>query len=353
MLPPRVAFETRSVLKQCNMASRALAELKGIGRSIPNQEILINALPLQEAKSSSEIENIITTSDSLYRALSLKETDNNPHTKEVLRYREALRSGMGALRIRPLLDIALFERICSVLLDAEIGVRTIQVALYDQYKEVVYTPPHSGAYLRALLVNLEHFINKDTALDPLIKMALIHYQFEAIHPFIDGNGRTGRILNILYLIQQNLLDIPVIYLSRYFIRHRKSYYQLLRKVSTSADWEQWILYMLSAVAETARHTTEKIEAIQKLFDEYMKRARWAAPAANQKELIELIFLQPYCLTRFVEERMRISRLTARRRLAKLEEAGLVESMRAGRHLLFVNRRLFNVLSDDENNEQAT
>ncbi|MFA5785914.1 MAG: Fic family protein, partial [Actinomycetota bacterium] len=260
LLPPAKDVETKAVLRQCLTATRALAELKGAGGLIPDQAILINAIPLQEAKLSSEIENIVTTQDELFRAALDEAAVSDPQTKEVLRYRTALRRGYEALDTQPL-SLDLIREVCSTLRDRPVDFRSAadQVVIGDRSTGVVtYTPPRGGAPLLDKLHNLETFLFATDGPDPLIRMAVAHYQFEAIHPFADGNGRSGRILNILYLLHAGLLRIPVLYLSRYIIQNKADYYRLLRAVTEAGEWEPWLIYMLRGIEDTARWTTDRI-----------------------------------------------------------------------------------------------
>ena len=262
LLPPSADIETRAILKACIGARSALAELKHIGALIPNQDVLINTIPLREAKDSSEIENVVTTGDRLFRHAGTDAAGADPATRETLRYRTALFEGYRELRTRPL-TAATAVTICRTIRGIDVGFRDLPgVALKNPLTgEIIYTPPEGEPHLRDLLANWEAFLHGDSDIDPLIRMAVGHYQFEAIHPFADGNGRTGRILNILYLIERGLLQIPVLYHSAHIVRNRGPYYQLLLEVTKNSAWEAWILYMLAAVAETAQLTTRRIEAI--------------------------------------------------------------------------------------------
>lgn len=345
MLPPDAELETRTLLKKCIAANRALAELKGVGRLIPNQAMLINTIPIREAQASSEIENIVTTSDQLFRAAVINDTRIDPETKEVLRYRTALKLGYDELTHRPL-STNLMCDICSALHDRPVDVRkTPGTRLANPATgEVVYTPPEGEKIIREKLSNLEQFIHEDNDLDPLIRMAVMHYQFEAIHPFSDGNGRTGRILNILFLISKGLLDIPVLYLSRYVIQHKSDYYSLLQGVTQKGEWESWIGFMLSAVEETANWTTQRITAIRTLLEDTLERCRRELPGnVFSKELIELIFSQPYCKISFVVDAGLAKRQTASEYLNELEKAGVLRSQKAGREKIFLNPKLLELL----------
>ena len=345
-LPPPVDLETKTVLKKCISANRALAELKGAGDLIPNQAMLINVVPLQEAKLSSEIENIVTTNDRLFRAAVEEGREHDSQTKEVLQYRTALRYGYETLAERPL-SINLFNEICGIILGQRVTVRKTPstVLKNPDTQEVVYTPPVGEEVLLKKLANLERYLHEPNDLDPLIRLAVIHYQFEAIHPYHDGNGRTGRIINILYLVERDLLRIPVLYLSRYIIQNKAKYYQLLRAVTTQQEWEPWVLYMLDAVETTATWTTERIIAVHDLFEETCERCRTQLPSKiYSKELIELTFVQPYCKIAFVVEAGIAQRQTAARYLQALEKIGVLSSVKLGREKYYVNPGLIDVLS---------
>jgi Fic family protein len=344
-LPPRADVETKAVLKQCVAASRALAELKGAGGLIPDQAILINAIPLQEAKLSSEIENIVTTQDDLFRAAVEESVDADPSTKEVLRYRTALRNGYEALASQPF-SIELVRETCRILRGHAVDFRSPSdhVRISDtRTRSVIYTPPSGGPELVEKLRNLESYLLAADGPDPLIRMAVAHYQFEAIHPFTDGNGRTGRILNILYLVHMGLLQIPVLYISRFIIQNKPDYYRLLREVTECDDWEPWLLYMLRGVEETALWTTGRIQAIRELFDLTMDRCRTEAPKIYSKELIELIFRQPYCKISFIVDAGIAKRKTASEYLQELERIGVMVGEKRGRETIYKHPALLEVL----------
>jgi Fic family protein len=345
LLPPQHDLETVPVMRQCIAASRALAELKGAGNLIPNQAMLINAIPLQEAMLSSEIENIVTTQDELYRAAVEEPGRVDPRAKEVLRYRSALRRGYDALRDGPL-DVDLMIEICRILCDAPVTVRDQEPIIIEDVGpgSIVYTPPRGRSTILSLLRNLEAFLREPNELDPLIKMAVAHYQFEAIHPFPDGNGRTGRIINILALLQAELLEIPVLYLSRFLIQNKPEYYHRLRAVTEDHDWEAWLLYMLRAVEETAQWTTGRITAIRDLFDATVERCQREIPRVYSKELIELIFQQPYCKIAFAVEAGIARRKTASEYLQELERVGILFSERRGRQVIYRHPALLEALA---------
>lgn len=345
LLPPPVELETRAVLKKAITANKALAELKGAGELIPDQSLLIQAIGLQEAKLSSEIENIVTTNDELYRAFADEGLRTNPHTKEVLRYKDALWHGYRSIREdnRPL-TTGLFEELFQIIKETTAGVRrTPGTKLANPLKEIIYTPPEGEAIIRDKLANLESFLYAENDLDPLIKMAVMHYQFEAIHPFTDGNGRTGRILNILYLIEAGLLDIPVLYLSRYIITNKNSYYSGLRRVTEEHAWEPWIIYMLDAIEQTAQTTRERILSIRNLMLESIERVKKELPKIYSKDLLELLFRQPYCKIRSLEVAGIAQRQTASTYLKELERIGLLHAIKIGREYYYINVKLLDIL----------
>jgi cell filamentation protein, protein adenylyltransferase len=333
-LPPQADLDNPTVLKACIPASRALAELKQAGQLLPNQEVLINTIPLLEARASSEIENIVTTTDQLFRyAQPDREALADPATKEALRYRAALRRGFESLAERPLVTATAVE-VCRTLLNADIDVRRVPgTKLLNQGSgEVVYTPPEGEALLRDLLSNWERFLHEADGVDPLIRMAVAHYQFEAIHPFTDGNGRTGRILNLLFLVEAAI------------IRQKEDYYRLLLAVTANAAWHEWILYLLGAVEETARWTTERIHAIRRLMQDTADHVRKHAYGVYRRELVELIFVQPYCRIKNVVDAGIAQRQTAADYLRKLRDVGVLEEVRVGREKLFINPRLMRLLT---------
>jgi Fic family protein len=346
LLPPACELETKRVLKRCVAANKALAELKGAGDLIPNQAILINAIPLQEAKLSSEIENIVTTQDALFQAALDESRTADFAAKEVLRYRTALRRGSEALQSSPL-RLSLLEELCGILRNEKVTFRT-ENSVYignPSQRKITYTPPVGGPIMQEKLRNLEEFLLADDELDPLVRMAVAHYQFEAIHPFTDGNGRTGRILNILYLLHAGLLRIPVLYVSRHLIQNKVEYYNLLRGVTENAAWEDWLLFLLGGIEETADWTTGRIVAIRDLFDETLARCRAKLPAkVYSKELVELIFTQPYCKIQFLVEAGIAKRQTASEYLQELEKIGVLTGEKQGREVLYKHPALVRVLA---------
>ena len=302
---------------------------------------------MQEAKASSEIENIITTNDALFRAFSAKTSQIDPATKEVLRYREALWGGFNNLKDRPLLTTNLFIRIVQTIRANNAGIRNTPGTKVANAitGEVVFTPPEGEDIIRNKLKNLEEYIHAENGIDPLIKLALIHYQFEAIHPFTDGNGRTGRILNILYLTQKQLLDLPVLYLSKYIIEQKSDYYRLLRSVTENEEWEPWTRYMLDAIEQTALYTRDKIIAIRNLLIETIVFTKDNLPSrVYSKDLIELLFHQPYTKVQFLVDAGIVKRQAAADYLKRLEEIGVLRSQKVGKENLYLNTELYEILS---------
>jgi Fic family protein len=353
-LPPIIDLETKPVLRQCIRARAALAELKQAAELIPNSAILINTLPLLEARASSEIENIVTTADKLFRHLQAEGTAD-PATREALRYRRALLEGFATLNSRPLCTRTA-EVICTEIKGTEMSVRCVPgTALVNQVSsEIIYTPPESESRIRDLLANWEQFLHAadpvvDT-LDPLIRMSVAHYQFEAIHPFTDGNGRSGRVLNSLYLVEQGLLPMPILYLSRYIIAHKSDYYRLLLDITRKNDqsgWEQWLLFILRGVEETATWTAAKISAIRDLAEEAARLVRETLPKIYSRELINVVFEQPYCRISNVVEAEIAGRQAASRYLKALVSIGMLREQAFGREKLFVNVKLLDLLTRDE------
>lgn len=347
LLPPIENIETNAILKKAVAAGRALAELKGLGGTIPNQAMLINTIVLQEAQSSSEIENIITTTDALFKALTAKTAQIDAATKEVLRYREALAEAYMTLKKRPLLTTNLFIKIYQTIKENKAGIRNVPGTVIRNIStgEVLYTPPVGESVIRDKLKNLEDYIHAENDVDPLIKLAVIHYQFEAIHPFTDGNGRTGRILNILFLVMKDLLDFPVLYLSKHIIDKKNDYYRLLRDITTKGKWEPWILFMLEAIEQTSIHTRKKIVSIRVLIEETLASAKKRLPPrVYSKELIELLFHQPYTKVQFLVDAGIAERQTAAEYLKEVEKIGVIKSHKMGKENLYLNVKLYKMLS---------
>jgi Fic family protein len=350
-LPPGVELESRQVLKRCVSARAALAELRVAAALIPNPAVLINTLPLLEAQASSEIENVMTTADELFQHLNADD-GANPATREALRYRTALLEGVRLIEERPL-STATAEAICSRIKGDDMMVRSVPGTRIASARTgaIVYTPPERKQSLRDLLSNWEEFLHQpdDTVeLDPLVRMAVAHYQFEAIHPFTDGNGRTGRVINSLFLVQRRLLDRPILYLSRFIIAHKADYYRLLLEVTRDAAWEAWILYMLRGIEETARWTVAKIAAIRQLTTLVTDHLRAKHPKLYDRDLVDVIFEQPYCRIRNVVDRGLGTRQSASKYLHGLVAAHVLREVRVGREVLFVNPRLMALLTRDSN-----
>ena len=344
-LPPQKEVETLKILKQLNKSSRSLAELKAYSELIPNKEILISSLALQEAKASSEIENIITTNDSLYKAMSVEDNFIDPATKEVLNYRTALWRGVELVREKGFISTNIIVDIQETLEKNSGGIRKIPgTALKNAATgEVIYTPPTGEALIRELLQNLEEYYNITDEIDPLIKLAVSHYQFEAIHPFYDGNGRTGRILNILYLLKEELLDSPVLYLSSYIIKNKGEYYRLLGEVTSNENWEEWILYILKAIEFTAKETLELAKNIKSLLDTTIEEVKEKLPKIYKKELIEFIFTETYTKGTHLVEQGFASRKTMSKYLKELESIGILRSEKVGKEVIYINIHLYNLL----------
>ena len=347
-LPPAADVETRAVLKQCILARAALAELKQAAELMPNQAVLINALPLLEARASSEIENIVTTTDKLFQH-SRSDENADPATKEALRYSRALFEGFKALKDRPL-NTRTAEEICTQIKGVQMDVRRVPgtTLTNDVTGKVIYTPPAGERVLRDMLANWERYLHNEVNCDPIIRMAVGHYQFEAIHPFTDGNGRTGRILNSLFLIQENLLTLPILYLSRYIIQNKADYYRLLLQVTREQAWEAWILFVLKGVEETAVWTTAKIAAIRELTHHTTDYVRTKLPKIYSHELVNLIFELPYCRIVNLTERGIAKRQTASVYLKQLVEIGVLTERAVTKEKLFVHPKLMQLLTEDNN-----
>ncbi len=346
-------WETVPILKKTAVASRHLAELKGISATVPNPAILINCLAMQEAKDSSAIENIITTHDELYKGTLFPGTALNNSTKEVRDYVQALRKGYDLVRKRPLITANDLKEVQQSLEGNSAGFRRLPgTELKNNRNETVYVPPQEPAEIVRLMRDLEMFINDDSMLetDPLVKMAILHHQFESIHPFYDGNGRTGRILNVLYLVQKELLDFPVLYLSRYIVQTKGEYYRLLQNVRETGEWEEWTLYILDAVAVTAQQTIGTITEIQAALQDYKRRIR-AKHRFYSQDLINSLFMYPYTKIEFVEEDLNISRPTATRYLELLSDDGFLEKQRVGRSNYYVNTALYAILTQGEDDSR--
>ncbi|NQW68834.1 MAG: Fic family protein [Betaproteobacteria bacterium] len=344
LLPPKADIESKAILKACIEARAALGGLKIAGDLIPNQGVLINTIPLLEAQASSEIENIVTTTDRLFQYANDMDGGADLATKEALRYRTALYSGYKHLSERPLTTATAVE-VCRTIKGNDLDIRKTPgtALLNDVTGDIIYTPPEGESLLREKLSNWEKFIHEAEEFDPLIRMAVMHYQFEAIHPFNDGNGRTGRVLNLLYLVEKELLSIPALYLSRYIIENKAEYYRLLNAVTANGQWEDWILYMLKAVTETAISTTAKIKSIRSLLNETANKIREEAPHIYTRELADLIFIQPYCRISDVVDANLAKRQTASVHLKRLCDIGVLQNLKVGREILFLNPAFLELL----------
>lgn len=349
LLPLPIDLESKIVLKKLAKAHQALAELKGVAASIPNQAILINTLALQEAKDSSAIENIITTHDDLYRSDSAARHFVSTAAKEVHNYSTALRNGFEQVVKSGLLTNNDILEIHSGIEENRAGFRKLPGTELknEQTGEIVYTPPQHYEEIIALMTNLEQFINDDELCDwdPLTKMAIIHHQFESVHPFYDGNGRTGRIINILYLVKQGLLSVPVLYLSRYINQNKADYYRLLQAVRAGDAWQEWVLYMLEGIVQTSHQTIVLIQGIKELMQRHKHKLRSELPKIYSQDLINNIFRHPYTKIEFVMAELQVSRITATRYLKELTRIGLMSKHRLGRDDYYVNDALYNLLGN--------
>ncbi|MCW3076990.1 MAG: addiction module protein [Bacteroidetes bacterium] len=345
-LPPAKAkLESVKILRQLVKSSVALAELKGTAKILPNPQILLNAVILKEARASSEIENVITTQDKLYQALSSKGVMPDSATKEVLRYREAMLHGFRFIKKKGFLSTNAIIEIQKILEENNAGIRKLPgTALRNAATgKVIYVPPDNADVLNRLMRNLEEYLNTENDISPLIKMAVQHYQFESIHPFYDGNGRTGRILNVLYLILHKQLETPVLYLSDYIINHKADYYRLLQEVRVKNNWEAWIIYILKGIEHTANETIAQVNSIDKVFSKTLELVKNKLPNSYSKELVELLFEQPYCKAEYLIQRLGISRITASKYLKELEKIKILKSRQVWKETLYINVILFDLL----------
>ena len=348
-VPPNGDIETKAVLKRAIEANRHLAELKGTAQIVPNESILINTLGLQEAKDSSEVENIVTTHDDLYKSALFDDHTGSSAAKEVSRYADALREGFLFIKKHGTLTLNHIRRIHEILEGNNEGFRTRPGTTVSNRTtgEVIYTPPQDGVIIQALMEDLERFINDDSAWDAvaLVKMAIIHHQFESIHPFYDGNGRAGRIVNILYLVLKDLLQIPVLYLSRYIIRNKTDYYDLLQSVREDGNWEPWILFMLDSVIATSLQTITIINSIKSTMMDYKHRIRAEHSRIYSQDLINALFQHPYTRITFLQEALGVSRQTASQYLKRLTKAGFLTEHKVGRNNYYVNTPLVRIFTD--------
>jgi Fic family protein len=347
--PPADQIETTQILKRCIKARVALAELKQAAELIPNSAVLVNALPLLEARASSEIENIVTTTDKLFEYADIAEDRADAATKEALRYRTALYEGTKMVQ-RRMLSTDMAIQVCSTIKGQELDIRAEPgTNLKNRLSgEIIYTPPVGQRLLLEKLDNWADFMHSNTEIDPLVRMAVQHYQFEAIHPFSDGNGRTGRILNILFLVQHGLLDSPILYLSRYIIQHKAAYYRLLSKVTQDQDWASWILFILDGVEETCTWTTDKIKSIRELMQHTGQFVQKRLPKIYSWELVEMLFRQPYCRISNLVDSDIAKRQTASVYLKQLCDLGVLREIKSGRENIFVHPKYIELLSGEEN-----
>jgi Fic family protein len=347
-LPPKTDLNSTELLKASIKANRLLGELKGYCQTLPDPKLLINTIALQESKDSSEIENIVTTQDELYRAVASVEDLHgiSVATKEVLLYREALYIGVDLMKTRGITTNTLTS-IMQKLKNTSEGIRRFPgTRLANADRAIIYTPPDGEELLRKKMFALEKFIHQEKDdIDPLIKMALVHYQFEAIHPFSDGNGRTGRILNVLFLLYKELLTLPVLYISSYIIKNKKEYYRLLKEVTENGNWKEWILYMLNAVSETSLFTLNKITAITNLKKDVSEKAKVILGSSYTRDLIDLLFSYPYCKIMVLEKNGIAHRQTASLYLSKLADAGLLKPIKIGKEIYYINYNLMNLISN--------
>ena len=352
MLPFETDLETKAVMKKVAAARSALAELKGAATGIPNENILISTLSLQEAKDSSEIENIITTHDELYQSDALAKNFKSLAAKEVHSYAQALRNGFETVKKQGFISNNHILQIQSVIVESDAGFRKLPGTSLknEQTGEIVYTPPQSHDEIIELMTNLEKFMNDDSAsdLDPLIKMAIIHHQFESIHPFYDGNGRTGRIINILYLVKEGLLNLPILYLSRYINQNKAAYYKLLQEVRTSGEWLNWVMYMLTGIEETSLQTIQQIHGIKNLMLKHKQKLRSGLPKIYSQDLLNNMFRHPYTKIDFVMTDLGVSRPTATRYLDELTAIGLLDKQKLGKDNYYINVDLYQLLLNVNN-----
>ncbi len=346
-LPPAITIETNAVLKKVIDASRALSELNGAIINLPNPALFIDTVNLQEAQASSAIENIITTQDELFRASITDKIIDNSATKEVIHYKDALWHGIKSLEKKPILSTNLFIQIVRTIKKNQAGIRNIPGTQLKNPAtgEVHYTPPEGETIIRQKLKEMESFIHAEDDIDPLIKMALIHYQFEAIHPFYDGNGRTGRILMVLYLKFSGLLELPALYLSRYIIQNKNAYYKSLRGVTEKENWENWILYMLDMVEKSAKSDRNRISQIVQLMNSMENEIRDVLPKIYSKDLLETIFRLPYTKRKFLADAGLGNLKTVGNYLSKLENEGFLKSEQVGKEKLYLNFRLMEILKN--------
>lgn len=360
-LPLSYDLETKAVMRQLNKANKKLAELKGVALTIPNENILISTLTLQEAKDSSEVENIVTTQDDLYKAdLDIKGSIIKAAEKEVMNYRDALITGFKQVKEHHILTLNTIKEVQRNLENNNAGFRKVPgTSLKNAAGEVIYTPPQDSLEIERMMANLEQFINDETIcdLDPLVKMAIIHHQFESIHPFYDGNGRTGRIVLILYLVMTELLDLPILYLSRFITHNKGEYYRLIQAIrdkqgDNDAEWEAWIIFVLRGVEETATQTIELVKGISRLMAEYKEKLRPAFGRLYKHELLNNLFFHPYTKIEYVERDMMVTRNTATSYLNKIVDMGLLSKVKMGKSNYYINDQLVDLFVSVGDNKHA-
>jgi Fic family protein len=348
LLPPEADIETKKILRKTITAGRSLAALNGTLSNLPNPTLFLDTIHAQEAKTSSEIENIITTNDELYTSLVADRKITDPATKEILNYKEALWLGLEQLKRKPFITTNLCIDIVRCIKQSTASIRDVPgTTLSNARGDILYTPPVGESVIRDKLANLEKFINEDSGIDPLITMAVMHYQFEAIHPFTDGNGRTGRILLLLYLKLAGLLHIPAIYLSEYIVRNKQEYYQRLRGVTENAEWENYILYMLDMIEETSAQGLKRLNAIVRVMEETSDEIKTRLPGVYSKELLEILFRLPYTKRRHLVDEGIGNPKTAGNYLIALEAHGFLQSVKVGKEKLYLNHRLLEILESRE------
>ena len=346
LLPPKADIETKNILRKTVLASRALAQLNGALQNLPNPTLFLDTIYLQEAKASSEVENIITTNDDLYQSLVADKKVENHATKEVLNYKEALWSGLEELKNKPFITTNLCIKTVQCIKQNTASIRvTPGTALCTPQGEVIYTPPSGETIIREKLADLEKFINQDNRFDPLIKMAIMHYQFEAIHPFLDGNGRTGRIILLLYLKLSGLLKIPAIYLSEYIIKNKTAYYKKLRGVTEKEEWEAYVLYMLDMIEETSSKGLERLNKITQSMEKTADEIKMKLPKVYSKDLIEILFRLPYTKRQHLIDENVGNPKTVGNYLIALEENGFLKSVKVGKEKLYLNQQLLRILEE--------
>ena len=345
LLPPKAEIENLAILKKTILASRALSELKGAITNLPNPALFIDTIQLQEAQASSAIENIVTTHDELFKSSIAEKIIDNPAIKEVLHYKDALWYGLDIMKKRPVLTTSLFIKLVQIIKENSAGIRN---APGTQLKnpgtgKVIYSPPEGENVIREKLKNLEDFIHAEDGIDPLVKMAIIHYQFEAIHPFFDGNGRTGRVILLLYLKLRDLLDIPALFLSRFILENKSAYYQNLKEVTEKNRWQNWILFMLEMIEKTAKKDRSRISLIEQLMSEMGADIQRQLPKVYSRDLMEVLFHLPYSKRQFLVSAGLGNLKTVGNYLKELENAGYLKSEQVGKEKLYLNFKLLEIL----------